>query len=331
MLFDPTKEQFDLPSHAVQRGHDLGTDVVKIGEINIDLAILWIPIPNAAEWPWICFPAGGSPQQPGLIAAQTGCWFHRFGRLAVEYRVAFGPDDEERACLVDSCKAAKIEISPVDQIDRSRFEDQRIQPIYIVFSGFCDVNAGRDGTAEIDLSMEFDSRFGVSKRGPGKQSQRQIYRRRVQGVDAVFEIDIQFFAGIELAGFSNQPFGDALPNAPISGLVRICQRGLGQWTSEAEVMQSFWLGIEAVHDIPQSFSPSQLSKGHCDELLATPEMLYLVIPIVFPDLPAEYLSMNLASDLGYDVRTCSHGPAYIGPAFQSKASHPFFGSNQLVA
>jgi hypothetical protein len=45
----------------------------------------------------------------------------------------------------------------------------------------------------------------------------------------------------------------------------------------------------------------------------------------------EGFAVDFGSDLGYDVRTCSHGPAYIGPQIRSKASHPFFFSNHLAA
>jgi hypothetical protein len=48
-------------------------------------------------------------------------------------------------------------------------------------------------------------------------------------------------------------------------------------------------------------------------------------------LPIECFPVNFAGDLGYDIGTCSHGPAYIGATFRSEASHPFFVSNQLAA
>jgi hypothetical protein len=200
-----------------------------------------------------------------------------------------------------------------------------------VFSGFGDVDAGGNGAAEVDLGVKFDPGFGVSKRSPREQSQRQIYGRRIQCVDAVVQIEIQFFVLVELAGFSHQPLGDSLPDTPVSGLVGIRKSGLGQWSCEAEMVQCLGLSIEAVHDIPQSLSPSQLSKCHGDKLLTTCEVLYLVVPVVLPNLSVEGLPVNFPSDLRYDVRSSSHGPAYIGPFFRSEASHTFFCSKPLAA
>jgi hypothetical protein len=78
-------------------------------------------------------------------------------------------------------------------------------------------------------------------------------------------------------------------------------------------------------------SERELCKCHGNELLTTSEILYFVIAVVFVDLTIEYFSMDSGSDLGYDIGTCSHGPAYIGPKIRLKASHSFFCSNRLAA
>jgi hypothetical protein len=78
-------------------------------------------------------------------------------------------------------------------------------------------------------------------------------------------------------------------------------------------------------------SEGELRKRHRNELLPASEILHFVIAVEFPDMAIEGFSVNVGSDLGYDVRTFSHGPAYIGPKIRSKASHPFFYSNQLAA
>jgi hypothetical protein len=91
------------------------------------------------------------------------------------------------------------------------------------------------------------------------------------------------------------------------------------------------LGVHALDNIPQTMPEGELRKCHRYELLPTSEILHFVIAVVFPDMPIEGFPVYMGSDLGYDVRTCSHGPAYIGPKIRSKASHPFFVSNQLAA
>jgi hypothetical protein len=96
-------------------------------------------------------------------------------------------------------------------------------------------------------------------------------------------------------------------------------------------MQRFRLSVHALDNISQPMPECELRKCHRYELLPTSELLYLVVAIVLFDLTIEDFTVNFGSDLGYDVRTCSHGPVYIGTKIRSKASHPFFSSNQLAA
>lgn len=85
------------------------------------------------------------------------------------------------------------------------------------------------------------------------------------------------------------------------------------------------MGIETVHNISQSFSPCQLSKDHCNELLKATKMFYFVLSIVLTDMSAKSFSVNFFSDFGYDAETCSHGPPISKPFIRQKR-HIYFSS-----
>ena len=114
LLFDPPKEEFDLPTHEVEHGYHFGCDLVQLAEVDVDLSVLRVAVSNASKRPWVRLFAGRSSQQHGLVTAQSRLRIHRFRSLAVVHRVAFCLDHEECTHLVNAGQPGKIEISPVD-------------------------------------------------------------------------------------------------------------------------------------------------------------------------------------------------------------------------
>ena len=331
MLFYPSEKQFDLPSHPVKFWDHDGILVEQVGQIHINLSFLWIAISDAPKWPWIGRATFRRTKKSDLIAAQSYCRVHYTRTLPIEHRILLRPDYKEGSGLMDACQAFEVEIAPIHQVDAPGFEKQRIQPSYIVFAGLGDMDTCGDGATKIDLSMQFDPGLGLSEGCPRKESQGEVDGRRVQCIHAVVQIDIQLFSFVKLTCFADQPLGDTFPNSPISGFVGIGQGGLRQRPGEAQMVQSFGLGVEAIDDISKPFPPCQLRESHCDELLATPKVLHFVIATELLDLPIEGFPVNLSSDLRYDICTCSHGLAYIEQDSQSKASHQYFALINLAA
>ena len=97
---------------------------------------------------------------------------------------------------------------------------------------------------------------------------------------------------------------------------------------EEQVVEPMNIGVETSGDIAQPFPPSQLRKGHADQLLTTPKMPNLALRIVALNQPVECLPMNEFEDLGEDVAARVHGRVSSKPAAQSSnASHPFWIAN----
>jgi len=331
VLFDPAEKQLHLPTHSVKLGYHFRLHIEQVGQVHIDVAVFRIAIPDPAKWPWIGFAACSRSQQPDLIAAQTGVRVDHPGVLAIEYRIFLCPDHEKGPGFVDARQAGVVEVSAIHQIDCPRFEDQRIQPLHIVFSGLGDVDTCGDRSTKIDLCVQFDTSLGLPERSPWKQRQGEVDGRRIQSIHRVAEIYIQILSDIETSCFADQPLGNGFPDLPVPGFVGIGKGGLRQRPCEAQMMKSFGLGVETIDDVPQTFPPCQLRESHRNKLLATAKMLHFVVAVELLDLPIEGFSVNLSSDLRYDICTCSHGLAYIEQNSQSKASHQFFSLINLAA
>lgn len=331
MTFDPPKKQLDLPSHTVEFRDVFCGLIYEVGQEFVEVTILRIAIGDPSQRPREGLPAFRTPQQNRLVAAKAIRLVHGAGTLSVDNGVVFGAKNEKPAAFVQARKSVEIQVRPVCQVNGTRFVRERIQPVYIVLAGICDMNAGWNGTPKIDLRVHLDPGFGFPECRPGEESQRKVHCRGIQGIHGIVQIDSQLLVRIELSGFPDQAHGHALPNAPVPRFVGVGKRRLRQRAAEAEVVQSFRLGVHALDNISQPMPESELRKCHRNELLPTSKVLYFVIAVVFPDMSIEGFAVNFGSDLGYDVRTCSHGPAYIGPGIRSKASHPFFSSNKLAA
>ena len=172
-----------------------------------------------------------------------------------------------------------------------------------------DVNAGRNRTAQIDLRVHLDSRFGPAEVGPGKKAQREVDGRGVQRIDGVFQLQTQVFPGIEGPGFSQESPGQILPQPPVPLFVGVGQGGLGDRLPKTQVVKSLGLGVQTGRDVPQPLAPGQLREGHANELLAAAEMFDARLRIVALDQAGEGLAIHQIEDLGKNVAAGVHGSA----------------------
>jgi len=112
---------------------------------------------------------------------------------------------------------------------------------------------------------------------------------------------------------------------PIPLLVGIGQRRFGHRLPKPQVIPRLGLRVEARRNIPQTFAPGQLGKGHANELLTTAEMPHPRLGVVSFDQPVEGLAMHKIENLRQDVTAGIHRPkSCLGTLGNSNASHPFY-------
>ena len=184
------------------------------------------------------------------------------------------------------------------------------------------MDAGRNRPTQIDLGVQLDPGLGSTEVGPRKEGQREIDRAGIECVDGIVQLDAKIFPCIQNPCFADQAFGEILPDPPVPLFVGIRQGGSGNRTAEPQVVECRGLCIEAGDDIPQPVAPSQLSEGHADELLSTPEMPDPRVGIVTPHQTVERLAMDEIENLGQDESAGIHArKACKTPAANSNPSH----------
>ncbi len=132
MLFDPFEEEFDVPTATVKLG-DLQRRFGEIvGEKHIPLFGFRIAETDSAQHLGIVSPRIKAAQDDSLVAAQSRALVDRTRRATYAFHVFFGSGDEEGSLRVQSVKTTKVEISPIENVERSCLVAELIEDVDIV-------------------------------------------------------------------------------------------------------------------------------------------------------------------------------------------------------
>lgn len=146
--------------------------------------------------------------------------------------------------------------------------------------------------------MQLDSGLGSTEVSPRKYRQSQIYRRRIQGIHRLLNIDDQLFVLIKLSGNSDQMLGKVGIDAPVTDFVGVSQSGFGYLASNPHPVEFTVLGTQASYNIPQTFTVGHLSKCHDSELFQAVEMLNAEIALIAINAPMEGFQRHDLHNLG---------------------------------
>jgi len=324
VAFDPLEKEFDMPSRLVELGHSECRDLQVVGEEDQLLGRLLVEVAYPAQRPREIACRFGKRRTSDLIAENALQAIPRQRTMTGEAKVALGTSDEEGARQNDTSKSCKIHVGAIHHIESSGLEENVVEPVNIGLAGSRDVDAGWDWAAQIELGVYLDPSFGTAKIGPWEETQREVDGGRVECVNRVLQFQSEILSGVEGTSLAHEQLGQVFPEPPVPLLVGIGQGGLGNSLPKAEMVESFASGVETGGDIAQSFPPSQLRKGHADQLLPTPKMSNLALGIVAVDETGECLPVDEIEDLREDVAARVHGQVSSKTSAQSSnPSHPF--------
>jgi hypothetical protein len=72
-------------------------------------------------------------------------------------QIVLGPKDKKRPRYSNLAGSSPVDIPPVHDLDGSRFENEFVQPIYVVDFGVGNVDADRKWASQIQLRVQLDS------------------------------------------------------------------------------------------------------------------------------------------------------------------------------
>jgi len=271
VLFDPAEEEFDLPSHFVEPGDGRRRQVKMVAQQDEIAARIGVKDPHPTQRPGKELSGLSGCKLADLITADSLIEVFGCRAVALEADVLFTAGHEEGSGLCDTGQPAEVKVAPIKNVEGFALKAEIVKPENIMAASRSNIEDRWDWAPQIELSVELDSGAGCPEVRPSEQTEREIDGGRIQGVDRVVEFESKVVLPIESACFGDEPAGDVAPDAPVTLLVGIGQRGAGERLRESEVIERIRVGIEAGNDVPQTLSPGQLSKDHCNELLPIAE------------------------------------------------------------
>ena len=221
VLLDPLEEQLDLPAQLEDVRHGLCRDREDVGQKHKTLFRFGLHVGYPSQGLWIGLPGAGARENDGLIG--TDGFLDRARGRTPAPQIALGPDDEEGRLPMDGVESPEVRVAAIQRHDGLFLQGNGIQEIDIVHTARCQADEGRNRSPQIQQGMQLDGSFGLAERRPGKERQAKVDRRGVQGIDRVFQFDVQLFAPVEGPGHGNEMIPEVLVDPIIPQLVGVRQ------------------------------------------------------------------------------------------------------------
>jgi len=296
VLLDPFEEEFDLPAASVDRCDGQSRKLEVVGQENQSLSGSGIEVTDTPQPFRIVEFSFPGAQSNRLVAAQSCCLVDRSGLQHVESRVAFGSNHEECLALVDAEQTGEVEIATVDHIDAARFESDLVEKVDIVNRSVRDTYKHWDRAGQVELSVQFDGCFGAPEMCPWKHRQAKVDGRGIDRVNHLVDIQPVGVFGIQSSCLANENLSERFVNAPVPMLVGVGQVGPRDVPANAHCVE-MGATAKAGFDVPQALPEGDLSKGHCEKLIADRHTFAGPVHRVQSHAAVELLSVNKIGDL----------------------------------
>lgn len=313
VLFDPFKEEFDLPPAFVNGCDSQGGQLEVISEKDKPLAARSIHVTDTPErFGVIAFPLPCT-QLDRLVTSQAFCFIDRARLADTELRVAFCADNKAGLRHLDTVKACEVEVAPVENVNASRLEHDLIEEMNVMNRSICNADEYWDWSGQVDLRVQFDGGLGSPEVCPRKHREAQVDGRGIDGIDHLFEIELVGIFGIQPTCLANENLSECFINMPVAELVSICQIGSCDVSSDAHGIKMSAVA-KTGFDIPQTLTECDLRESHRKELVASRHAFAGSRHRMQINAAIELLSMNQIGNLGEN---------------QTSGVHPLLRMNQI--
>jgi len=305
VLLDPFEEQLDFPTAFVDDRDSDGWQVEVVGQEDQPFSSIRIDEADTSERLRIIPFSFCSAQTNGLVASESGRLVHRTGFEHVEPSVLFAADDEICVGLFDAEQAFKIEVSPIEHIDASRFEKDLVEEVHVMHGSLGNAHEYGDGTGQIDLGVQFDGSLGCSESGPRKQRKTKINGGGIHGVDHLLEIQSIGVVSIQSTGLADKHLSKCFIDPPVSMLVSVGEIGTGDITTNPHRIKVGTTSKTGL-DIAQTFTKGDLREDHGKELITSRHGFTNTGHRVQSYAAVELLAVDKIGDLGENQASSIH-------------------------
>ena len=280
MLFYPPKEEFHLPTLLVQQG-----DVFCLeGEVVGQERERPLKVRSVVNYP----PQLGGILLLGLIARQAYRLVKKYVVLAVQQVLTSNhlvvesgllSDDIERVDEVDLEQPRKVKVSLVEDVERKRLVRNVIHRIHIMDFSFRNMNVGRYLGHHVKQRVDFDSSLGLPEVSPLEQTQTEVDRCRVEGIELSMqdELPVKPLTLCEIDHMAGELLED--PVIPVGiGIGDVTQLDIA--APKTEMVALTLDGVNDADDFPKATAAGKLAKHHHKKLVPARESLHVPVALV---------------------------------------------------
>ena len=253
-----------------------------------------------------------SSEDDGLVTDQARGAVDRRGIEPPEAEVPLGPDDEYGPGIMEAFEAFEVNVSPVEDIDRSRLGEEEVEDTNVVYAAVGDPDPGGDVAPEVQQGVQFDGPLRRSEGSPGEEGEAEVDGAGIQGIDGLIEFDVEGFAGVQTPRLGDQHLSEFGVDAPVSPLVGIGQGAARHLAAKTHVVEFVGNGAQAYFDVPQASPVRELRKGHRQELVPVAEATSTEPAGVPAHAAAEGFNRNEVHELGEHGAPLVHLPLLGG-------------------
>ena len=276
-----------------------------VGEKHIQLFGFRIAKADSAQYLGIVSPRIKAAQDDRLVAAQSRTLVDRTRVATSAFQVLFDSGDEEGSLRVQSVESSKVEISTIEDVERSSFVAELIENVDVVNFASRDNDYGGKVASQVEQRVQFDSGLVTAKLGPREEREAQIDGGGVQCISLLFQFDSKRFVGVKSQSFLNQHLSKVGKDAPVAFFVGVGQGAASDGLAQAAVVEFGPNSVEASGDVAQAFAVSELSKSHGQKLFVSGERAHAAVATVASDTLDQFVLGQLIHELG------KHGSSFV--------------------
>ena len=199
---------------------------------------------------------------------------------------------------MNSMQTGEIEISSIQNVNCSAFDEQFVEDIDIVNLTRGNPHHRGNRSVEVEQGMQFHRPFPLAELRPGEKGQAQVDSRGIESVNRLLQFQAKVLVSVKLSGLSDKNLGKVRIDAPISHRIGIGQGVSGHLTADPQVIE-FRLGRpQTGFDVAQALPISKLRKGQAKKLVPARKRLDLVMALIPFYALAEFVSGKKIHQLG---------------------------------
>jgi len=174
MLLDPFEEELHLPTAPIEIGDGDRREGKVVGQKHQCFVLFGIEAADTAQFFWVVSLRIMPFEDNNLVALNPCSSVHRPRIEAPSAEIGFGPSNEEGAGLMNSVKAAEIEVTAIHDIDGPDSDDQVVEDIDIVdVSGGCDHHR-RNAAMQVRQGMHLYCVFPFRNLAQGNRDKQRL-------------------------------------------------------------------------------------------------------------------------------------------------------------